>query len=81
MTLHPEARRVDTSIPNISLVVSHFVLLPQLQVLIFERVADMMSHLSGHQRLFTSNPVCCHVAASWLDILARQRRGSATDAT
>ena len=62
MTLHQEARRVDTSISNISLVVFHFVRLQQLQVLIFERVADMMSHLSRHQRLIPST----RCVAMWL---------------
>jgi hypothetical protein len=45
MTLHPEARRVDTSIPNIPWIVFHFVLLQKLQMLIFKRAAGMMRYL------------------------------------
>jgi hypothetical protein len=45
MIVDPEARRVDTSIPNISWVVFHFVLLEKVQILIFKRVAGMMRYL------------------------------------
>jgi hypothetical protein len=42
MIVDPEARRVDTSIPNISWVVFHCVLREKVQILIFKRVAGMM---------------------------------------
>jgi hypothetical protein len=42
MLVDPEARRVDTSIPNISWIVLHFVLLQKVQILIFKRLAGMM---------------------------------------
>jgi hypothetical protein len=45
MTLHPEARKVDTSIPNIPWIVFHFVFLQKVQILVLKRVASMMLHL------------------------------------
>jgi hypothetical protein len=45
MILDPEARRVDTSLPNISWVVFHFVFLPEVQILVLERVTGMVRDL------------------------------------
>ena len=36
MLVDPDARRVDTSIPNIAWVVFHFVLFQEVQILIFK---------------------------------------------
>jgi hypothetical protein len=53
MTVDPEARRVDTSIPNISWIVFHFVLLQKVQMLIFIRVVGMMRCLFPRQPALT----------------------------
>ena len=55
MTLHPEARRVDTSIPNISSPVLQLVLLQKVQILIFKRAAGMMRY----QILSQPEPAFC----------------------
>ena len=45
MIFDPEARRVDTSIPNISWIVFHFVFLQKVQILVLERVTGMVRDL------------------------------------